>query len=92
MTLCRPSSRTGVAMSTELKPFAVPLRGKGRELLGNKAVSEIYEEVAAGNLELVKDGKRSLLTLRSIEAYQASWKPARIKQYRRNKKPPDDTS
>jgi hypothetical protein len=66
-----------------LKPFAIPLRGKARELLGNKAVSEIYEEVAAGRLELLKDGKRSLITLRSIEAYVAGWKPARIKKYAR---------
>ena len=66
--------------TTNLKPFAVPLRGKARELLGDKAVSQIYEEAARGKLELVKDGKKTLVTLRSIEAYVAAWKPAKVKK------------
>jgi hypothetical protein len=64
-----------------IKPFAVPLRGEGRRLLGNKAVSEIYEAAGRGELELVKDGGRTLITLRSIEQYCSKWTPAQIKKY-----------
>jgi hypothetical protein len=75
----------------KLKPFAVPLRTEGRRLLGNKAVSEIYEEASRGLLELVKDGRKTLITIRSIEAYTAGWPPAKIKTYtRKARAPPTD--
>jgi hypothetical protein len=64
-----------------LRPYAVPLRTKGRELLGGKAVSQIYEEAARGKLELVKDGKRTLITLRSIDRYNAALPAAKIKPF-----------
>jgi hypothetical protein len=70
----------------KLKPFAVPLRTEGRRLLGNKAVSEIYEEAARGLLELVKDGRKTLITMRSIDRYTTNWRPAKIKTYTRRKK------
>jgi hypothetical protein len=63
----------------------VPLRTEGRRLLGNKAVSEIYEEAARGLLELVKDGRKTLITMRSIDRYTANWRPAKIKTYTRKK-------
>jgi hypothetical protein len=68
-----------------LKPFAVPLRTEGKRLLGNKSVSEIYDQASKGRLELVKDGRKTLITLRSIDAYTAGWQPAKIKQYVRDK-------
>jgi hypothetical protein len=71
------------------KPFAVPVRGEGRRLLGNMAVSRIYEEAAKGNLELVKNGHRTLITTRSIDRYTAGWQPAKIKLYAKKKKPAD---
>jgi hypothetical protein len=59
--------------------FAVPIKD-ARRRLGNKARSEIYEDVGAGLLEAVKDGRRTLIIVRSIEARQKSWPPANIKQ------------
>ena len=55
-----------------LKPRAVPIK-TARVLLGNKARSEIYEAAKRGELDLVKDGFRTLVTLQSIESYQAKW-------------------
>ena len=77
-TLARGAEREDASF---IKPFAVKLRPDGRRLLGDKCYSEIYEEIAKGRLELIKDGRRSLLTMRSIEAYMASLPPAEVKKY-----------
>lgn len=62
-----------------LTPFAVPLK-KARELLGNKAVSEIYLAAGRGELEFLKDGAKTLVTVASIDRYMRSLPPAQIKQ------------
>jgi hypothetical protein len=59
--------------------FAVPIKD-ARRRLGNKSRASIYQDVGAGKLEAVKDGRRTLITVRSIEAMQQSWRPAPIKQ------------
>ena len=64
-------------MGESLEPFAVKIPEAGR-LLGNKCRSEIYEEIKAGLLEAVKDGRRTLITVRSIRALQQSWPPAKL--------------
>ncbi len=70
-------SATDRTIYTELKPRAVPIRD-ARKLLGNKARSEVYREVGRGNLDAVKDGNKTLITLASIERYMASLPPAKI--------------
>jgi hypothetical protein len=60
-----------------LRPFAVPLPEASR-LLGNKAQSEIYREIARGRLAAVKDGYKTLVTIESIDRYAAAWPPAKI--------------
>jgi hypothetical protein len=64
---------------SSLRPHAVPLK-KARELLGNKAISEIYSAGGRGELEFLKDGHKTLVTLASIERYMHGLPPARIKQ------------
>src|SRR5258707_246820 len=60
-----------------LRPFAVRLAEASR-LLGNKAVSDIYDEIGLGNLVAIKDGNKTLITVASIDAYMAALPPARI--------------
>ena len=67
-----------------LKPFAVPI-AKARELLADKAISEIYVLAGRGQLELLKDGHKTVVTLASIEHYMRSLPPAQIKPYARKK-------
>jgi hypothetical protein len=61
-----------------LKPFAVTI-ADARPLLGNKARSEIYEAINRGQLVALKDGRRTLLTTESIEAYMAALPRATFK-------------
>jgi hypothetical protein len=61
-----------------MRPFAVPLPEASR-LLGNKSHSEIYNEVGLGNLDAVKDGYKTLITIESIDRYTAAWPPAKIR-------------
>jgi hypothetical protein len=59
-----------------IKPFAVPipeaarLLGWGRKAGGGR--SSINEALARGELEAVKDGRRTLVTMKSIEHRAAS--------------------
>jgi hypothetical protein len=64
----------------ELKPYAVPIR-IAQTLLGNKARSEIYGAINRGELEARKDGKKTLITMASIERRQTSLPPADFKRY-----------
>lgn len=48
---------------------AVPM-SVGQKMLGDKARSEMYRAEAEGLLEFVKDGNKTLVTVRSILAYQ----------------------
>jgi hypothetical protein len=51
------------------EPFALSVKD-ARPLLGNRSFSSIYEMLNRGELEAVKDGKRTLITLSSIRARQ----------------------
>jgi hypothetical protein len=62
-----------------LQPFAVPLHEAAR-LLGNKSRAGIYQAIAGGELEAIKDGRRTLITLRSIRARQESLPAADIRK------------
>jgi hypothetical protein len=61
-----------------LRPHAVSIP-VARRLLGDKARSEVYEEIGLGNLDAVKDGTKTLITLESIERYMSKLPPAKIK-------------
>jgi hypothetical protein len=61
-----------------LTPFAVPI-DVTRELLGGKARSQIYEAIGRGELDAIKDGKRTLIVVASIARYCARMQPAKIK-------------
>jgi hypothetical protein len=58
--------------------YAVPIK-VARSLLGDKARSEIYEAAARGELVLVKDGHKTLVTVASIRSYQAKWPRITVK-------------
>jgi hypothetical protein len=55
----------------DIEPIAVPLP-LARQLLGNKPRSTTYELIADGTLVVLKDGRRTLITLESIRAYMLS--------------------
>jgi hypothetical protein len=51
-----------------------------RKMLANKARSELYRAAGEGLLEFLKDGNKTLVTVRSIRHYQQThWKPLFIK-------------
>jgi hypothetical protein len=56
-------------MSNPSEPFAVSLK-EAKPLLGGRSFSSIYEMLAKGELDAVKDGKRTLVTLASIRRRQ----------------------
>jgi hypothetical protein len=62
----------------ELKPRAVPVR-VAQMLLGDKARSEVYKQIGLGNLDALKDGNKTLISVASIERYVAALPPAKIK-------------
>ena len=61
---------------TQIKPFAVPIPeaarilGWGRKPGGGR--SSVNEALARGELDAVKDGRRTLVTMESIERRAAS--------------------
>jgi hypothetical protein len=60
-----------------LKPYAVTIP-VAKPLLANKCRSEIYEAIARGELDAIKDGPKTLIVVASIERYMRSRPPARI--------------
>jgi hypothetical protein len=52
---------------------------RAQKALGDKCRSEIYEAAGRGELDLVKDGAKTLVTVESIKRYQATRPPAVIK-------------
>jgi hypothetical protein len=62
----------------ELKPYAVAIP-VAQSLMGDKSRSEVYEAAAKGEIDLVKDGKKTLVVLASIESRQAALPPAKVK-------------
>jgi hypothetical protein len=67
------SDTVQAATVAPLKPFAVPIP-VARTLL-SKCRTGIYDAVGRGELDAVKDGPRTLITLASIERYSARLKP-----------------
>ena len=78
-----PQQPANESATEGLKPFAVKIPAAS-QLLGDKARSEIYELLAAGLLDGVKDGTRTLITVASIERYLAAlppWRTAKGKPF-----------
>jgi hypothetical protein len=71
-------SDTDLPERTALKPFAVTI-GRARELLAGKGRTQIYEAISSGELDAIKDGNRTLITVASIERYMAALPPAKFK-------------
>jgi hypothetical protein len=63
-----------------LKPFAVNMR-TALELLGRMSRSYIYEAAGRGELDLIKDGGKTLVTLQSIERRQQSLPRLEVKPF-----------
>jgi hypothetical protein len=61
-----------------LEPFAVPLK-EARRLLGDKSHGALYDAIGRGELEAIKDGAKTLITLRSIRARQQSLPAAKVR-------------
>jgi hypothetical protein len=72
------------ATAQSLKPVAVPIK-QAQSLLGGKARSEIYQEVARGKLVALKDGNKTLIAVASIEAYMAALPRVTFKAYKPRK-------
>jgi hypothetical protein len=62
----------------ELKPYAVAIP-VAQSLMGDKSRSEVYQAAAKGEVDLVKDGKKTLVVLASIERRQAALPPTTVK-------------
>jgi hypothetical protein len=60
-----------------LTPFAVAIP-RTQQLLGDKSRSEVYAAAGRGELDAVKDGAKTLITVASIIRYCASMQPAKI--------------
>jgi hypothetical protein len=56
---------------SDLEPFAVSVK-EARRLLGGKSAAGLYQALAHGELEAIKDGKKTLITMRSIRKRQQS--------------------
>jgi hypothetical protein len=65
-------------MPTLLEPFAVSLK-VARRLCGDMSRSRIYDALGRGELEAVKDGRKTLITMRSIRARQENLPRANIR-------------
>jgi septal ring factor EnvC (AmiA/AmiB activator) len=58
-----------------VEPFALSV-AVTQQVLGDKALSTLYEAGARGDLEFIKDGAKTLITLASIKRYIAAMRPA----------------
>jgi hypothetical protein len=80
----RSERRSTASTSATIEPFAVPileaarLLGRGRKARGGR--SSICELLARGELDAVKDGRLTLVTMASIRRLHASRPPAVFKQ------------
>jgi hypothetical protein len=68
-------------MADIIEPFAVPVK-EARRLLGNKSNASLYMAIARGELEAIKDGKKTLITTRSIRRRQENLPRAQIQGHR----------
>jgi hypothetical protein len=81
---------TDFEISGLLKPYAVKIND-ARKLLAGKCRSGIYEAIAAGKLDAIKDGERTLITVASIERYNQAlpaWKLAKSRPPEKKKNAP----
>jgi hypothetical protein len=69
-----------LAAAGVLRPRAVPIKEACR-LLGYKARSEVYILVKEGVLDAFKDGTKTLISIESIEAYNANLRPLKPEQF-----------
>jgi hypothetical protein len=74
------STTDNIILPPGLEPPAVTIP-RARVMLGDKAASEVYEAAGRGELDLIKDGNKTLVTVASIRRYMAALPPAKIKQY-----------
>lgn len=72
-----PAIASWVASFGSAPPFAVNIP-TARKVLGGKARSAIYDEIGLGNLDAVKDGAKTLITVESIIRYCSRMRPAKI--------------
>ena len=61
-----------------LRPLVVPI-SVAQKLLGDKSRSEIYEAISRNELEALKDGHKTIITVASIENYIARLPRAKIR-------------
>lgn len=61
------------------EPYAVDIR-EARRLLGNKGRTQIYEAITAGELDAIKDGTKTLITLASIKRRQEACIKPRLRR------------
>jgi hypothetical protein len=74
---------TAAAQIQDLRPLVVTV-SVARKLLGDKSRSEIYEAIGRNDLEALKDGAKTLISVLSIERYLAALPAAKIKRQRQN--------
>jgi hypothetical protein len=63
--------------ATAMEPFAVTI-DQARQLLGNKGRNGIYDALKKGDLEAVRDNKRTLILMASIKNYLTSLQPVKF--------------
>jgi hypothetical protein len=59
-----------------IKPFALSVPATA--VFINSGKSTVWEKLARGELEAVKDGARTKVTMASIERHVTSWPPAKF--------------
>ena len=65
---------------SKFKPFAVSVSAAARIIGSGK--STIWEKLAKGELDAVKDGRRTKVILASIERHVASWPRAKFQPHK----------
>jgi hypothetical protein len=70
----------------QLKPFAVSVAEAAR--ITDSGESTIWEKLAKGELDAVKDGVRTKVTLASIERHVASWPKAEFQPLKPRRRAP----
>jgi hypothetical protein len=72
-----PLKPIATAQLHALRPSVVTIP-VARKLLGDKSRSEIYEAIGRNELEALKDGNKTIITVASIEKYLALLPRAKI--------------
>jgi hypothetical protein len=74
----QPEPKQTIATLGPLEPVAVSIP-IAQHLLGDKSHSALYELLGRGELDAIKDGTKTLITLESIRARMARLPRAKIK-------------